>query len=124
MNGNSFVVDSNIFIYLIDGDKLISSYLENKICYISFITEIELYSFQKLTDAEEITIQKLLSNCIVMDVNEQIKKIAISSRKNYDLKIPDAIICATSIYLDIPLLTSDTHFKKLKEINLVFYEKI
>ena len=123
MNGNSFVVDTNIFIYLINGDKLISYYLENKICYISFITEIELYSFQKLADEEEKTINKLLSNCIIIDINDKIKKTAIQSRKNHGIKIPDAIICATSIYLDIPLFTSDTQFKKVNDINAVFYSK-
>ena len=124
MNGNSLVVDSNILIYLIGGDKTLADYLENSNIYISFISEIELLSFQKLSEADEKLINKLLSNCIIMDVNEFIKKRAISIRKDINLKIPDALICATSFYLDLPLMTSDSQFKKVSELSLIFYDQV
>ncbi len=124
MNGNSLVVDSNILIYLIGGDKTAADYLENSNVYISFISEIELLSFQKLSEADEKLINKLLSNCIIIDVNEFIKKRAISIRKDINLKIPDALICATSLYLDLPLMTSDSQFKKVSELSLIFYDQV
>ena len=123
MNGNSVIVDSNILIYLIGGDETLSAYLENKNVYVSFITELELLSFQKLDDEDVNLIEKLLSNCIVIDINEFVKKTAIKLRRSYSLKIPDAIICSTSLYLDMPLITSDTQLKKVKELSLVFYDR-
>lgn len=123
MNGNSVIVDSNILIYLVGGDKTLSDYLENLNVYVSFLTELELLSFQKLTEAEEKIIKRLLSNCIIVDINDSIKKTAIVLRKSYHLKIPDSIICSTSLYLDLPLVTSDSQFKKIKELNLVLYDR-
>jgi predicted nucleic acid-binding protein len=51
---------------------------------------------------------------------QQTKNIVIEIRKNYTLKLPDAIVAATASYLDIPLITSDRDFRKIKEINIVF----
>jgi predicted nucleic acid-binding protein len=51
---------------------------------------------------------------------QQTKNIVIELRKNYTLKLPDAIVAATASYLDIPLITSDRDFRKIKEINIVF----
>lgn len=42
MNGNNLLVDTNIVIYLLSGDKTIADLLDKKKIYISFITEIEL----------------------------------------------------------------------------------
>ncbi|MFO8017345.1 MAG: hypothetical protein R6U96_01815 [Promethearchaeia archaeon] len=36
--------------------------------------------------------------------------------------MPDAIIAATSFYLDIPLFTSDTGFNNIPDLNLVLFE--
>lgn len=38
------------------------------------------------------------------------------------VKLPDAIIAASAIYLDIPLLTVDTGFTKIKDLDLVLIE--
>ena len=123
MNGNSIVVDTNILIYLIGGDKTISAYLENLSVYVQSITELELLSFQKLTEADERIIEKLLSNCIIIDINDTIKKTSVNLRKSYNLKIPDSLICSTSLFLNLPLLSSDIQFKKIDELSLIFYDR-
>jgi predicted nucleic acid-binding protein len=33
--------------------------------------------------------------------------------------LPDAIVAATAIYLDIPVITFDTDFEKIEELKLV-----
>ena len=71
MNGVSYVLDSNIIIYLTGGDRIISSYMENSSVYISFISGIELYSFHKLSESDEKIVKKLLSNCVIIDINER-----------------------------------------------------
>jgi predicted nucleic acid-binding protein len=40
-------------------------------------------------------------------------------KQEYSIKIPDSIVAATSIYSGLPLVTADTDFKKIKNINLV-----
>ena len=36
-------------------------------------------------------------------------------------KLPDAIVAATAIYLDIPLVTFDTDFKKIDNLKLILF---
>jgi len=39
------------------------------------------------------------------------------------LKLPDAIIVATAYFFDMPLLTADRDFLKVKEADIILYEK-
>jgi predicted nucleic acid-binding protein len=58
-----------------------------------------------------------------MDVNPEIKKYTLIVRQKYNLKLPDAMIAATSIYLKIPLITADLSFKKIEELELILYDQ-
>ena len=40
MNGNKLMVDTNIFLYLMQGDSTLASILEGKSIYLSFISEL------------------------------------------------------------------------------------
>jgi predicted nucleic acid-binding protein len=53
----------------------------------------------------------------------QIKKIAIDLKQKYKLKLPDAIIAATAIHLELPFISSDADFKPIKELDLILLEK-
>lgn len=121
MNGNNFLVDTNIVIYLLSGDKTIADLLDRKRIYISFITEIELLTFQNLTVNEKQIVKNLLADCIVIGMNDGIKDKTISIRINKKLKIPDAIIAATSLYLKIPIITAVEQFKKVSDLELIYY---
>ncbi len=121
MNGRSYFVDSNILIYLLNGDKRIAEILQDKNIYCSFITEIELKSSKKFDSKEIAVIDQILSAIHILDINPEIKKHAVSLRKKYSLKLPDAIIAATSIFIDFPLITADKAFNKIKEIDIYFY---
>ncbi|WP_416194676.1 PIN domain-containing protein [Sediminibacterium sp.] len=57
------------------------------------------------------------------NITEEIKKNTIEIRKNTNLKLPDCIIAATSITLDIPLITSDKQLSNLHGLNIILYEK-
>ena len=60
---------------------------------------------------------------MIIDINSEIKNLTIHYRKRYKLKLPDSIISAMSLYLDLPLITADADFKKIEELDLIFYEK-
>jgi predicted nucleic acid-binding protein len=55
-------------------------------------------------------------------MSSSIRERYIEVRKKYHLKLADAIIAATAIASDIPLITSDKQFKTVKELKLVTYE--
>lgn len=42
--------------------------------------------------------------------------------ERYKIKTPDAIIAATSLYLEIPLITFDKDFTIVKSIDLILLE--
>lgn len=46
---------------------------------------------------------------------ERIKSIAIDLRARLRLKLADAFVAATAAYWNIPLVTEDKHFRRLKE---------
>ena len=123
MSGRKLFLDTNIILYLLQGDKTLTEVLDNKQFYISFITQLELLSFPGLTRKDLKVINELLSECVIIDINSEIKDLTVKYRKNYKLKLPDSIIAATSLYLDIPLITAYTGFKKIKEIDLILYER-
>ena len=123
MNGNKLLIDTNIIVYLLDGDDTLGSFLQNRNIYISFITELELLSYGGLTSTEEQNIRNFLNNCTILDMNPAIKKEVIRLRRNHKIKLPDSIIMASSLYLDLPILTSDTDFNKVEELEVIYYEK-
>ncbi|HRH56074.1 MAG TPA: PIN domain-containing protein, partial [Chitinophagales bacterium] len=108
-------------LYLLDGQDLAFQLTNNKSIFLSFISEIELLGFKKLTVKEEKQIRNLLNDNIIIDINAPIKQIAIDLRKKYALKIPDLIIAATSVYLDLPLISADAAFKNIEDINFIQY---
>ena len=91
--------------------------------YLSFITQLELLGYQGLTEEQEQQIEYMLEDCVIIDVNNKIKQEVIKLKKNYTIKLPDCLVAATAIYMDLPLITSDKGFNKIEELNLMLYEK-
>lgn len=92
MNGNKLMVDTNVLLYLMQGDSTLVSILEGKNIYVSFVTELELYSFRPLSQEEKSKINILLSQCTIIDITAGIKQFTIDLRQNYPIKLPDSII--------------------------------
>lgn len=121
MNGSKYLADTNILLYFISGNQGIFEYTDNEF-YISEITEIELLGNKGITPLQLKYRRKIIDNCTIIPLSENIKHLTISLKQIYTLKIPDAIIAATAIYLNIPLLTADKDFKKIKELNLTIVQ--
>ncbi len=115
------LADTNIFIYLFKNDAQLGQLLDKKTIYISYITELELLSFPKISAKETDVIKELISNCNIIHYSEDIKDDIISLRRKYNLRIPDAIIAATSLAYFIPLITGDHNFSRIKEIDTSIY---
>ncbi len=124
MNGNDkFLLDTNIVLYFLNGDEVLFEILDKKTIYISFITEMELLSYGKYSVPEETKVKEFLGDCYIVEMNAAIKQQAIKIRKAHKLKLPDSIIAATTIDLNIPLLTADIEFNKLKSMQILQYNK-
>lgn len=89
----------------------------------SLITQLELLGYDNLDRKQETIINDLLNQCVIIDINDDIKSRTIQLRKKRNLKLPDCIIIASALYLNLPLITSDEDFKKAEELNLILYER-
>ena len=119
MNGISIVCDTNPLIYLLDGDRNLARFLDNKHIYVSVITELELFGKQNLSDHDNEMIELLLNNCFLIDINQEIKHAYREIKRKYAIKLPDAVIAATALYLDLPLLTFDRDFENIQNLKLI-----
>ena len=88
MNGNSIILDTNILLYLLGGNKDLSKILNGLELYVSVISEIELLGYQNLTKIDKIKIKDFLSECHIIALNDEIKEICISIKQNQELKHP------------------------------------
>ena len=84
---------------------------------------MELLSYKNITEKEEQAIVAFLTEFVIITINEKIKLSAIKIKETTIMKLPDSIIAATAISLNLPLLTSDRQFTTVKNLNLVYYEK-
>jgi predicted nucleic acid-binding protein len=123
MNGNKIFMDTHSAIYLLDGDTSLAEILDGKQLYLSFISQLELLGYRGLTGKQEQQIEYMLENCVIIDINNPIKQEVIRLRQRYSIKLPDCIVAATAMYMDLPFITSDKGFHKIEEFNLVLYEK-
>jgi predicted nucleic acid-binding protein len=114
--------DTNPLIYLLDGSMEVARILNKKQIYLSVITELELFGKQNLSVSDNELIEVLLENCFVIDINQEIKRIYRKIKQKYAVKLPDAIIAATALYLDMPLLTFDKKLKDLTMLNIVTWD--
>ena len=123
MSGNKLLLDTNIVIYLLSGDTTLAEILNEKNVYLSFITQLELLRYADLTSKEMQQVRNFLDQSTIVDMNQEIKEQVVRLSKTHKLKLPDCIILATSMYLDIPLISSDKNLIKVNEVNILYYER-
>ena len=124
MNGKDrYLIDTNILIYFLQGDKVAVSFLkkilDDELC-ISLINKIEVLSFPDLSKDEEKEINKFLLNFATLNIDDIIAEETIKIRKKYKLKLGDALICATSIMHDTILVSrNEKDFIKVKGLKFL-----
>ena len=116
-----FLADTNFLIYIHEGNQIVAPFLDYNFG-ISFISEIELLGFQGLSKPVEAKLKSLINDCFQIEWSNKIRENTIKLKQKYTVKLPDAIIAATCITYDIPLVSADKGFSKLEELDLVLIE--
>ena len=80
---------------------------------------MELLGYSSISQDESDIIKKFLSLCKIENISTDIKEKTIELRKLYNIKLPDAIIASTAIINSVPLLSADTIFSKISELNFI-----
>ncbi len=89
MNGIDYLVDTNFLIHVLQINTLTKPFLEFKIG-VSIITEIELLGVFSISKLQKSSVENLLYDCFILEMNQNIKKIVIELKQNYKIKLPDA----------------------------------
>jgi predicted nucleic acid-binding protein len=85
----------------------------NRQAKISIITKIELLGYKYVANP----IMAFTKSAKVYDLNDRIVNETIYLRKEYKIKLPDAIIAATALTYNLILVTRNTSdFKKMKNL--------
>lgn len=114
-----FIADTNILIYIHEGNKIVEPLLEYNFG-ISFITEVELLGFKGISKTDELKLKSIIQDCFEIEWNLKIKNQTIQLKRQYNLKLPDAIIAASSLVYGLPLVTADKGFSRIEELDLIF----
>ena len=119
------IIDTNILIYHLAGvvtdqaEVTLADALESG-SYISIITRIELLGWRKHSPDSLKAAEALLQSVTEIPLHEEIIQLCISFRKNYPIKLPDAIIAATARHIKVPLMTRNmTDFEQVPELKMV-----
>jgi predicted nucleic acid-binding protein len=119
MSKELILLDSNIVIYALKNDPTVFSFVNEKKLAVSFVTEIELLGWNQITARDKTLIKEFLDECLLIDYSYQIRQQTILVKQQYNLKIADAFIAATSLEFDIALISADKVFSRVNELNFV-----
>lgn len=123
MNGNNILLDTNTVLYFLSGDQTVADFIQEKKLFISIITELELLSYKNLKTKEIKVITTFLKEIHIENISQKIKEESIKIRRSSNLKLPDCIIAATSISLQIPIFSADKDLKNIEGLDFILYEK-
>ncbi len=122
MSGIKFLLDTNFVLAILNEQDSVIQLMSNRSiddadCAYSSIARIELLSFPKITPQDISIIEGFLSRLQYIPFSIEIENEAILIRRQYKLKLPDAIIAATAKCLKLELLTLDQQLaNRMQEI--------
>jgi predicted nucleic acid-binding protein len=122
MNGTDIFIDTNICVYLLNGDTVLAELLQGQNLCLSIITEMELYAYHGNNPLSISILDAFLQSVSIINIEEKVKLNTIKIRKKTKLKLPDSIIAASAITYNLPLITADKDFKRVDHLYLILYQ--
>ncbi|HAK75737.1 MAG TPA: VapC toxin family PIN domain ribonuclease [Runella sp.] len=108
--------DTNALIRLLGGDTMVAELTDNKLVFISEMTEMEMLCKPNINKEQRRIIRSLLDDCVIVPFSPEIKQKAIKIRLSTRLKLVDAIVGATAINMGFNLITNDLAFASLDNL--------
>lgn len=123
--GKRFLIDTSTVIKFLNESfpitalQFLGEILDEE-CIISFITQIELLSWDQNQEDIEI-VKEFIFNSEILGFDQSIIERTIEIRKKSKIKLPDALIAATAIEYNLTLLAdNDKDFKKVEVLGLKY----
>ena len=124
--GLKYLWDTNTVIYYLKNSfteanqEMMNNIINSYQPAISAITEIELLCWKTATVDDLVILNSFIADCSVFGLEKAIKLKTIEIRKNYSLKLPDAIIAATAFSMDLTLISNDKRgFNQIPSLKLI-----
>lgn len=120
-----YTLDTNVIIYYLNRDKDAVQLLEEVITkrlpfYLSTVSEIELFSFPDLSDAEMTGIEEILQSISIISLDSRIARDAGQIRRSFKLSLADSAIAATALFMGTTLVTRNFRdFQKVTGLNVL-----
>jgi len=116
-----YLLDSNIIIYHLNGDKTATEFILKNInsCAISQITYVEVLSFDFENEDERAEVKSFLECLDIFDTNKAIAIQCLKNRKKRKIKIPDNLIASTAQANNLTLVTRNSEDFKNLDINII-----
>lgn len=123
MNGNRYLLDTNAIIALLQKDSSLVQLLKDaEWVGISVISQIEFLAFSGLTEADILLFQQFLQRVEVISLSSQDEWLIgqiISIRQQYRLKLPDAVMVATTQKQSAKLVSRDVQLNKVSDLAII-----
>lgn len=125
MNGKRLILDTNAIILLLKGNNgLLGLTSQAEWIGVSIISKIEYLAFPDITEPDVKLFEQFLDRVEVIDLKDAdadlVTKI-IDTRREYKLKLPDAIIVSTAISNKCTLVTADKQLEKVKSVEILSF---
>jgi predicted nucleic acid-binding protein len=124
-----YLIDSNAVIDYMSGElpndgMMFMNTVINSIPVISIISKIEVLGYNTSQEAYQLLLD-FIEDSTVIKLSESIVNKTISLRREYKIKIPDAIIAATAIENKMLLITRNTKdFIKIQGLVIIDPHKL
>jgi predicted nucleic acid-binding protein len=120
-----YVLDTNILIYYFDPklDSGVIQTIEDAIGSIpvtSIVTRLELLGWRLHTPQSRREMKALLEPMTEIGLTPDIVEQVIAIKSTHAMKLPDAIIAATALEVNLPLLTRNVgDFSRIKGLRVI-----
>ncbi|MEM0992932.1 MAG: type II toxin-antitoxin system VapC family toxin [Bacteroidota bacterium] len=127
--GTKYLIDSNAVIDYLRGSLPAAGMafmhtVINDIPKVSIITKIEVLGFNTTPQAYQI-LSDFFEDALVLALSDEIAQATIELRKNYKIKLPDALIAATALIYNLSVISRNTSdFAKINGLNCVNPHKL
>jgi hypothetical protein len=118
------ILDTNIVIAALNGEQKVTHTVSEwkrsrRALFISSISFAETLALPNISKREEKNIVAFLDSLIEIPFDNQVAKLATFFKRYYKLRLPDAAIAASAFINELPLVTRDRQFYKIKGITVV-----
>lgn len=118
--------DTNTVIYPLQkmfppsAEAFVLNLLKTEQPALSSISEIELLSWRTVSARDVQAEQEFIDNAFILELEQPIKLLTAKLRKANRIKLPDAIIAATTLVYDLTLLTRNvSDFRNIQGLKLI-----